>query len=69
MEGAVPLPHFKGPKLEPFPFKNPLKPDIALLEELGWGAHSRVFKVRIEEQFYALKMVWPHAGQETRRHS
>ncbi len=63
MQRTQALPHFKGPKLEPFRFKDPAKPDITILEYIGRGLHSSVFKAQIDGQVYALKMVWPHSRQ------
>lgn len=53
----VPLPLCEGPKLKPFDFKGPQ--DIEFIEELGYGQHSVVFKVRIRNKLYALKLVSP----------
>ncbi|TPX15765.1 uncharacterized protein E0L32_000099 [Thyridium curvatum] len=50
----VPLPLCEGPKLKPFDFKGPQ--DIEFIEELGSGQHSFVFKVRIRNKLYALKL-------------
>ena len=51
----VPQPHCDGPKLRPFDFQGPQK--IEFLEHLGDGLHAIVFKVKILEQIYALKLV------------
>ncbi|KAI0004789.1 kinetochore Sim4 complex subunit FTA2-domain-containing protein [Xylariaceae sp. FL0662B] len=50
----VPLPRCDGPKLKPFDFQGPQK--IEFLEHLGEGLHARVFKEKILEQIYALKL-------------
>ncbi|KAI0008205.1 kinetochore Sim4 complex subunit FTA2-domain-containing protein [Xylariaceae sp. FL0662B] len=50
----VPLPLCDGPKLGPFMFQGPQR--IEFLEYLGQGSHSHVFKVRIQEKVYALKL-------------
>ncbi len=51
----VPLPQCDGPKLKPFDFHGPQK--IEFPEHVGEGAHAKVFKVRILERVYALKVV------------
>lgn len=53
----VPLPTCDGPKLGPFvvPGHGPL--EIEFLDYLGRGAHAHVFKIKIAEQVYALKLV------------
>lgn len=53
----VPLPEFEGSKLEPFIFQR--KWMVEILEGLGSGMHSWVFKVRIDGQIYAPKLVCP----------
>ncbi|KAI1461805.1 kinetochore Sim4 complex subunit FTA2-domain-containing protein [Annulohypoxylon moriforme] len=50
----VPLPRCDGPKLEPFDFRGSQK--IEFLEYVGEGLHAHVFKVRIQEKIYALKL-------------
>ncbi|KFA63041.1 hypothetical protein S40285_10409 [Stachybotrys chlorohalonatus IBT 40285] len=50
----VPLPEFEGSKLEPFIFQR--KWMVEILEGLGSGMHSWVFKVRIDGQIYAPKL-------------
>lgn len=51
----VPLPQCKGPQLKPFKFHRSQK--IEFLEYIGEGSHAHVFKVRIQESVYALKLV------------
>ncbi|OTA61609.1 hypothetical protein K449DRAFT_406042 [Hypoxylon sp. EC38] len=50
----VPLPRCEGPKLEPFEFNGPQRIDF--LEYIGEGLHAHVFKVKIQEKVYALKL-------------
>ncbi|KAI1380575.1 kinetochore Sim4 complex subunit FTA2-domain-containing protein [Hypoxylon crocopeplum] len=50
----VPLPRCDGPKLKPFTFRRSQK--IEFLEYIGEGSHAHVFKVRIQEKIYALKL-------------
>ncbi|KAG5979181.1 hypothetical protein E4U55_005472 [Claviceps digitariae] len=50
----VPLPLCEGPKLKPFPFQGPQ--EIEFIDYIGEGSHAHVFKVRIYEQIYALKL-------------
>ncbi|KIW12249.1 hypothetical protein PV08_09525 [Exophiala spinifera] len=50
----VPLPQCDGPKLKPFKFSGPRK--IEFVDYVGGGAHSQVFKVKIEGEIYALKV-------------
>ncbi|KAI0515188.1 kinetochore Sim4 complex subunit FTA2-domain-containing protein [Xylaria bambusicola] len=50
----VPLPQCPGPKLRPFDFQGHQK--IEFLEILGEGLHAIVFKVRILDQIYALRV-------------
>ncbi|OTA95559.1 hypothetical protein M434DRAFT_379259 [Hypoxylon sp. CO27-5] len=50
----VPLPRCEGPKLEPFEFNGPQRIDF--LEYIGEGLHAYVFKVKIQEKVYALKL-------------
>lgn len=52
----VPLPLCDGPKLKPFKFHGDVQ-SITFVELLGEGAHSRVFKVEINNKLYALKLV------------
>jgi predicted Ser/Thr protein kinase len=61
----VPLPQVDGPKLAPFKSKDGQQ-NIEFLEYLGWGLHSHVFKVRIEGNYYALKLVRSPAGGPAR---
>lgn len=51
----VPLPPCDGPKLKAFDFKG--KQAIEFLEYAGEGLHAHVFKVRIKNKIYALKLV------------
>lgn len=51
----VPLPRCDGPKLGPFMFHGSQR--IEFLEYIGEGSHAHVFKVRIRENIYALKLV------------
>ena len=51
----LPLPQCPGPKLEPFDFGGPQ--NIEFLSSLGDGLHSYVFKVKINDELYALKLV------------
>lgn len=51
----LPLPRCDGPKLEPFQFHGPQK--IEFLHYISEGLVSHVFKVRIEGEIYALKLV------------
>jgi hypothetical protein len=51
----VPLPLCNGPKLKPFDFQGPQK--MEFLGHLGEGMHAHVFKVKILERVYALKIV------------
>ncbi|KAH6616142.1 kinetochore Sim4 complex subunit Fta2 [Chaetomium sp. MPI-SDFR-AT-0129] len=53
-EDLVPLPQCDGPKLNPFNFKG--DPTIEFIDYLGEGLHAHVFKVRIDNQIYALKL-------------
>ncbi|KAF9766580.1 hypothetical protein IL306_000988 [Fusarium sp. DS 682] len=50
----VPLPQCDGPKLKAFDFQGPQK--IEFLEHVGDGIHSYVFKVKIRDHTYALKL-------------
>ncbi|OTB03976.1 hypothetical protein M426DRAFT_262659 [Hypoxylon sp. CI-4A] len=50
----VPLPRCDGPKLKPFEFHGPQT--IEFLEYIGEGAHGHVFKIKIHEEVYALKL-------------
>lgn len=50
----VPLPLCEGPKLKPFAFQD--QQNIEFLEYLGAGAHSYVWKVKMDGSIYALKM-------------
>ena len=50
------LPWCKGPKLEPFEFKDCSR-RIEFVGFLGEGLHSYVFKLLIDEVVYALKTV------------
>lgn len=52
---AEPLPPCAGPQT--LPFLDAVPPDIEFLDILGEGLHSYVFRVRIQGQLYALKMV------------
>lgn len=51
----MPLPQVDGPKLKAFKFSRARKIDF--LEYAGAGTHSQVFKVKIEGEIYALKVV------------
>ncbi|KAK4145150.1 uncharacterized protein C8A04DRAFT_36070 [Dichotomopilus funicola] len=53
-EDLVPLPQCDGPKLNPFKFDG--NPSIEFLDYLGEGLHAHVFKVRMDNQIYALKL-------------
>lgn len=57
MPPLPPLPAHPGPSLRPFDFKDVKKAHIEFLEYIGHGAHSRVYKVRIDGKLYALKVV------------
>ncbi|KAI0163966.1 kinetochore Sim4 complex subunit FTA2-domain-containing protein [Xylariaceae sp. FL1272] len=50
----VPLPLCDGPKLGPFNFQG--AQSIEFLEHVGEGLHSHVFKVKIHQQIYAIKL-------------
>lgn len=55
------LPEVEGPKLMPFiPDGSPY--DLEFVELLGSGAHGHVWKVLINGEVYALKMVWSFVG-------
>lgn len=51
----VPLPQVDGPKLKPFKFSGARK--IEFLEYAGAGTHAQVFKVKMEGEIFALKVV------------
>lgn len=53
------LPRIPGPKLGPYqsPNGNTGRPQVKFLEELGQGAHSAVWKVKIDGKLFALKLV------------
>ncbi|KAL8417239.1 hypothetical protein RB596_007382 [Gaeumannomyces avenae] len=50
----VPLPRCDGPKVSAFDFGG--AQNIEFLQELGEGLHGHVFRVRINNQIYALKL-------------
>lgn len=52
-----PLPWCVGPKLEPFPLQDTADEEIEILGHLGHGAHAEVFRVKIRDACYALKVV------------
>lgn len=49
------LPLGEGPKLNPFDFHGPQ--NIEFLEFLGRGTHSQVFKIKIQQKLFAIKVV------------
>lgn len=58
VDDLVPLPHCVGPKLKPFAFPGDgLKQNIEFLEYIGEGSHAHVFKIKVSDQIYALKLV------------
>lgn len=53
----APLPECKGPKLEPFPH-GLASDDIEFLSLLNVpSAHASIFKIKMNERVYALKLV------------
>lgn len=57
MDGHRPLPWCVGPKLPPFPLHGSANQEIEILEHLGQGLHSEVFRVKIQGRCFALKVV------------
>lgn len=55
VDDLKPLPPFDGPKLKPFNFHGPQQ--IEFLDRVGEGLHAIVFKIKIADQIYALKLV------------
>ena len=53
------LPRYQGPKLAPFPFKDPVNPELTISGYLGGGLHSHVFEAELDGKKYALKLVSP----------
>ena len=51
----VPLPLGDGPKLKAFDYGD--SQNIEFVQYLGWGLHSYVFKIKVVDQVYALKLV------------
>ncbi|KFH43037.1 hypothetical protein ACRE_062450 [Hapsidospora chrysogenum ATCC 11550] len=50
------LPRYQGPKLAPFPFKDPVNPALTISGYLGGGLHSHVFEAELDGKKYALKL-------------
>lgn len=62
LSGNEPLPPGNGPNLSPFEHRGETVEFLELLslpedEESSNGGHAHVFKVRIKEETYALKVV------------
>jgi hypothetical protein len=56
MPTLEPLPPCPGPKLEAFT-DDITKHDFKLIDEVGAGSHSNVWKVELDGKLYAIKFV------------